>query len=118
MEELAVLNVKMGGYIETAGTFRVARLPDDTGYKDIIRVFGKPQYIDPEDDQFKAEWSGTINGRPFTIYDFKTGKSLGSNTTWSIGGHDGSIGTMILEYFENNLYREGVKKETNTLRVN
>lgn len=102
MKKCNVVKVKMGGNVETAGTYRVSQMPNGTKYKSIVKVFGKPQYTDPEGvDKVKAEWEGKINGVVFTIYDYKTGRDIEQNTQWSIGGYGASVGEGVLEYFNN-----------------
>jgi len=94
--------VEMGG----VGTSLKGYLPDGTKYGDVVRTFGSPN-ARGDDYKTDAEWRGQINGNPFTIYNYKTGKSyLGDKgkdvndiTDWHIGAHKSYVADHVNEYF-------------------
>lgn len=93
------LQVKMGdpGLI---GTGFVGRMPDGTTYKELARVFGKPQRGLSADGKIQAEWTGSINGLPFTIYDYKAETGPKANTDWHIGGKTTLVANLLVAYFK------------------
>ena len=92
------LEVKMGN-AKTLGTGCVGYMPDGTTYKDLARVFGKPQSGKSPDGKIKAEWSGTVNGFEFTIYDYKSEVEPQDNTDWHIGGRKKLVADLVIAYF-------------------
>ena len=82
----------------------------NTTYKKLCKVFGKPN---GKTDGYKvdAEWIGSINGKVFTIYNYKDGKNYnGKNgtpktkiTDWHIGGKDKSVANELNELFKEQL---------------
>ena len=93
------LPVKMGD-TGTLGTGCVGYMPDGTTYKELVRVFGKPQYGNSEDGKIKAEWVGTINGLAFTIYDYKSDAKPKANTDWHIGGKTALVAELATTYLK------------------
>ena len=93
------LQVKMGdpGLV---GTGFVGRMPDSTTYKELVRVFGKPQQGLSADGKIQAEWTGSINGLPFTIYDYKSEAEPKANTDWHIGGRNKLTMCLLIAYFK------------------
>lgn len=79
------INVEMGN-LSSEGTSCQGYLPKGTRYKDIVRVFGRPQYKSSRDSKIGVEWVGTINGLVFTIYDYKSSLAPQKNLSWHIGG--------------------------------
>lgn len=79
----------------------------NTSYKSLVAVFGEPNC---EGDGYKvdAEWIGSINGKTFTIYNYKDGRNyMGKEglattkiTDWHIGGNDKQTAVELVEYFE------------------
>ena len=78
-------------YKFVTGTFKISSL-QNTSYYDIVRVFGEPSINQPSgDDKTQVEWVFVFDGKPFTIYDWKTfdrDYTLQELTTWSIGGKE------------------------------
>lgn len=78
-------------YRFTTGTFKINSLQSVT-YDDIVRVFGTPSINEESGDgKIQVEWVFTFEGKPFTIYDWKTfdrDYTLQELTTWSIGGKE------------------------------
>ena len=93
------LEVKMGN-AKTLGTGCVGYMPDGTTYKDLARVFGKPQSGKSPDGKIQAEWTGSINGLPFTIYDYKSESEPKANTDWHIGGKTTLVAELVTAYFK------------------
>ena len=99
-------HVEMGGQVNSTGTSLQGYLPGGTKYGDVVRIFGNPN---ARGDGYKtdAEWRGQINGNPFTIYNYKTGKNyLGEKgkdikdiTDWHIGAHKSYVADHVNEYF-------------------
>ena len=78
-------------YRFTTGTFKIASL-ESVSYDDIVREFGEPSINIPSGDgKIQVEWVFVFDGKPFTIYDWKTfdrDYTLQELTTWSIGGKE------------------------------
>ncbi|MFA5157517.1 MAG: hypothetical protein WC532_09085 [Candidatus Omnitrophota bacterium] len=92
------LEVKMGN-AKTVGTNCVGYMPDGTTYKDLVRVFGNPQQGLSADGKIQAEWTGSINGLAFTIYDYKAETGLKANRNWHIGGRTPLAAELLKAYF-------------------
>jgi len=76
-------------------------LPDGTSYKDVVRVFGEPQWCGrTPDEKIKVEWNGRINGITFTIYDYKSKVDPKDNTDWHIGGKLKFTAELVNLYFK------------------
>jgi len=82
------------------GTGFVGYMPDGTTYKELVRVFGKPQQGLSADGKIQAEWTGSINGLPFTIYDYKAETGPKANRDWHIGGRTHLVATLLSAYFK------------------
>ena len=97
------LQVKMGdpGLV---GTGFVVRMPDGTTYKELVRVFGKPQQGMSTDGKIQAEWTGSINGLAFTVYDYKAETGPKANRDWHIGGRTPLVADLLIAYFRKSLY--------------
>jgi hypothetical protein len=55
-------------------------------YDDLVEVFGLPKIV-TGDGKVQVEWSGTIDGIPFAIYDWKCyDKNPKTIIEWCIGG--------------------------------
>ena len=88
-------------------TFKLDKEYHPSGYKgemnisfnEIISVFGQPNSVIPPqkspDNKVSAEWMGKINGLPFRIYDYCTGRHYRKNREWHIGGLGDEVVTLI-----------------------
>ena len=100
-----VISVEMGT-CDIKGTSLQGYLPKGTRYKDIVRVFGKPQLNWKGTKDFyrggktNLEWIGKINGLVFTIYDYKSGVDPKDNTDWHIGGRLKLTTDLLNAYFQ------------------
>lgn len=78
-------------YKFVTGTFKITSL-QNTSYYDIVRVFGEPSIDEPSgDNKIQVEWVFVFDGKPFTIYDWKTfdrDYTINELTTWSVGGKE------------------------------
>jgi hypothetical protein len=78
-------------YKFTTGTFKIASLESVT-YDQLVAKFGEPSINVPSgDNKIQVEWVFVFDGKPFTIYDWKTfdrDYTLQELTTWSIGGKE------------------------------
>lgn len=82
----------------------------DTTYQQLVKVFGEPNANVDENFKVDVEWTGTIDGEVFTIYNYKTGHSyLGDKgkdveqlvgTNWHIGSQKKETAKKVIEYFE------------------
>ncbi len=93
------LEVRMGGSFPPGASLS-GYMPEGTTYKDLVRVFGKPQCGESEDGKIKAEWVGRINGLVFTIYDYKSEAEPKANTDWHIGGREKLTSDLVIAYFK------------------
>lgn len=93
------IEVKMGKP-EPPGTFYVGQFPAGTSYKQLVKIFGKPQYGESPDGKIQAEWIGTINGLSFTIYDYKSDVKPQKNTEWHIGSNNKIASVLLGAYFD------------------
>ncbi len=98
------INVTMGG-VSHVGTGLQGYLPEGTHYRDIVRVFGNPQFGKSPDSKIKAEWVGRINGLVFTIYDYKSPVDPEHNTDWHIGGRVKMVADLVTDYLK--AFRDG-----------
>ncbi len=97
-----VLDVRMGigsAFCEMFETSQQGRFPEGTTYKDLLKVFGEPQFEDFIDDEIQVEWVGKINGLIFTIYDYEAKSCPKQNTLWYIGGKNPMTADLIKAYF-------------------
>lgn len=92
------IDVVMGG-VSHNGTGLQGYLPEGTRYKDVVRVFGNPQFGKSPDGKIKVEWVGRINGLVFTIYDYKSRINPERNTDWHIGGKSKFAAELVIIYF-------------------
>lgn len=92
------IDVEMGE-VPTKYTSLKGYLPNGTSYRDIVRIFGKPQSGQSPDGKTKAEWIGKINGIVFTIYDYNSSIPPKHNTNWHIGGKIGLAAELVNHYF-------------------
>jgi len=92
------LIVKMGG-TAVVGIGCVGYMPEGTTYKELVRVFGNPQQGLSADGKIQAEWTGSINGLAFTIYDYKSEVEPKANTDWHIGGRTPLAAELLKAYF-------------------
>jgi hypothetical protein len=89
--------------------------PNPTSYYDLVKVFGEP--VQSYDTKVDVEWSGRIDDRAFTIYNWKNGKNYGFNcanediTSWNIGAEHKNVADDLLEYFQAEL-KKRKQKET------
>ena len=67
-------------------------------YDDIVKVFGEPAFTG-EGDKVQAEWEGTIDGKVFTIYDYKEEQPAVSVTNWHVGGKEKATTDAVLAHF-------------------
>jgi len=103
------MKVRMNKNTKIAGSGLSGYFPEDTKYKQLVKVFGKPNC---ENDGYKidAEWAGKIDGEIFTIYNYKTGENyLGKDgqdleyiTDWHIGGNSEVVVGKLINYFNEN----------------
>ena len=91
------IELTMGG--TRLGTGFMGYMPTGTTYKDLVRVFGKPNIDASPDGKVKAEWLGRINGLDFTIYDYKSPSSPEECQDWHIGGRNAMIAPLVIAYF-------------------
>ena len=87
------------------GTHKIASLRH-VSYDDLVRYFGEPTIyhylLDNTDGKIQVEWVLEFNGKPFTIYDWKTfdrDYTLQWLDTWSIGGR--SLDTAFINTLQN-----------------
>jgi hypothetical protein len=92
------LGIKMGG-VSVEGTSCQGYVLNGARYRDLIRVFGKPQKPDSLDGKVKVIWVGTIDGFIFTIYDYKSKIVPKNNTDWHIGGKVRLVEELVNLYF-------------------
>jgi hypothetical protein len=90
--------VTMGG--TRLGTGFMGYMPTGTTYKDLVRVFGKPNIDASPDGKVKAEWLGRLNGLDFTIYDYKSPVAPEECCEWHIGGRNAMIAPLVIAYFK------------------
>lgn len=86
--------------VDSKGTGCQGYLPDNTRYKDIVKVFGKPRFGESPYGKRQAEWTGKINGLVFTIYDYKSDIPVNKNTDWHIGGKSSMTAELVNAYFK------------------
>lgn len=96
----------------------------DAPYSDIVKVFGDPN---AETDAYKidAEWHGKINGKAFTIYNYKDGQNyLGREglliekiTEWHIGAFRSEVADLVKEYFNLKRKEEAEAKSQKIFKV-
>lgn len=71
----------------------------DIKYSDLVRIFGEPTYNEESGDgKTQVEWCVLMDGKYFTIYDWKTYNrefTLNGLDVWSIGGS--SDPTQLIE---------------------
>jgi hypothetical protein len=92
------------GILEIKGTGLQGYLPRGARYRDIVKVFGRPQLGKSLDGKIQVEWIGKINGLVFTIYDYKSKVDPKANTDWHIGGKTYFAADLVKVYFfANNL---------------
>jgi hypothetical protein len=94
----------------TNGTCLQGYFPEPTKYTDLVKAFGKPN---AEGDFYKtdAEWTGIINGRVFSIYNYKDGKNYNGEagqetediTCWHIGGTNKRVVVDLIDYLKEKL---------------
>ena len=104
------MKVKMNKNTKITGSSLKGYFPEDTKYKQLVKVFGKPNC---ENDGYKIDdaWAGKIDDEIFTIYNYKTGhnylgnegKDLDQITDWHIGGNSPEIVDNLITYFNNNV---------------
>ncbi|NMC34742.1 MAG: hypothetical protein GYA36_20150 [Veillonellaceae bacterium] len=93
------IEVKMGK-ADLAGTGLAGYMPDGTTYKQLVKVFGKPQHgVASPDGKVQVEWTGRINGLDFSIYDYKNDCKPQANTEWHIGGRGKMLVSLLTTYF-------------------
>lgn len=78
-------------YKFTTGTFKIGKL-ESVSYDQIVAEFGEPSINVPSgDDKIQVEWVFVFDGKPFTIYDWKTfdrNYTVNHLQSWSIGGKE------------------------------
>lgn len=76
-------------YIYATGTYKIGQLIGIT-YDDLVRNFGVPSINEASgDNKVQVEWVFEFDGKPYTIYDWKTfdrDYTLQELDRWSIGG--------------------------------
>jgi len=88
------------GEVDTNGTSLQGYLPDGTGYRDVVRVFGKSQRGKTGDNKIGVLWAGRINGLVFTIYDYRSCIDPRKNMDWHIGGWVPMTADLVNLYFK------------------
>ncbi len=97
-----VLDVRMGigsAFCEMFETSQQGRFPEGTRYKDLVKIFGEPQFGESIDGKIQVEWVGKINGSIFTIYDYNSKVNPKQNTDWHIGGKHAMTADLVKAYF-------------------
>ncbi len=95
------LNIELKmGEANLTGTGLAGYLPDGTTYKQLVKVFGKPQRDASPDGKIQVEWTGRINGLDFSIYDYKSDVKPQANTDWHIGGRNAMAASLVIAYFQ------------------
>ena len=78
-------------YRFTTGTFKIGKL-ESVSYDQIVAEFGEPSINVPSGDgKIQVEWVFVFDGKPFTIYDWKTfdrDYTVNHLQSWSIGGKE------------------------------
>jgi len=92
------IEVKMGK-ADLTDTGLSGYMPEGTTYKQLVKVFGKPQNGLSGDGKVQAEWTGRINGLDFSIYDYKSDVKPQANTDWHIGGRGKMLVSLLTAYF-------------------
>ena len=70
------------------GTHLQGHMPDGTTYRQIVAAFGEPS-LDGGCDKVDAQWAGTVNGKVFSIYNYKTGPAYLGSEGGCVGGLTG-----------------------------
>ena len=88
---------EMSSHTKTAGTYLQGYV-EDLPYDMLIEAIGLPN---SKGDEYKIDimWCGTIDGHPFTVYNWKNGinycgedgQLIQDMTHWNVGGHDKEI---------------------------
>ena len=75
-----------------------------TTFESLVKVFGKPNA--EADDVTDFKWKGTINGKPFEIYNYKDGPAYGfepipedADWEWYVNGFSGEVANQLTEFF-------------------
>jgi hypothetical protein len=97
-----------------ANTSLQGYMPEYTTYPMIVEVFGEP--IRDAGDKSDKEWVGIINGKIFTIYNYKTGSAYfgpgsGDGTDlrgsdWHVGGPDRDTAIRVINHFNRIMRRK------------
>ena len=96
------LDVRMGigsAFCEMFETSQQGRFPEGTRYKNLLKVFGEPQFEGFIDEEIQVEWVGKINGLIFTIFDYESKSRPKQNTRWYIGGKNAMTADLVKAYF-------------------
>jgi hypothetical protein len=100
MSEVVMKKVNLGA-LSWQGAF-----PANTSLYNLAQVFGYPD-VSIMSSAIDALWEGEIDGEPFTIYNYRTGKAyLGEKgppidkiTEWNIGGSSPSVVQKLIDHF-------------------
>jgi len=99
------------------GTSFQGYLPDGTTYGKLAQVFGQPNREESGDGKVTCCWAGTIDGAPFTIYDYKTDIEAEANTNWHIGGRAKLVANAVLDHFNRAQGKINLKKAPAAKRI-
>lgn len=89
------IELKTGG-ADLQGTSFQGILPSSVSYQDLLKVFGKPERISSLYGKTQVQWSGTIDGLVFSIYDYKLDLPPEENSEWHIGGRDQRVLDLLV----------------------
>ena len=99
------IKIKLSKSIEIAGTSLQGVMPPDVTFEDLLDIFGEPTNT-YQGHKVRVEWRGTVNGRVFTIYDYKCTEILLESLTgeyWHIGGCSPVVADDLIQYITEKL---------------
>ena len=73
--------------------------------KELIKVFGKPEKTGEVNKKYTWEWKLSINGMPYSIYNWNANKDSYEESTWYLGGVSDSTENIkkLVNYIDNSI---------------